>query len=146
MTYQSIIYSTEDGIARITLNRPEKHNALNHQLIDDLNAAFEALEDDEEVSVVVLSGAGRSFCSGYDLKGSYYLTPPDPSGEWTPNSALAALKKLEGFYRRIWNCPKVTIAQEIGGLGAQFRYHAQMNGLGRVLPRPEGTGGPRIDR
>lgn len=258
MTYESIIYTVEDGVARITLNRPEKHNALDFQLIDELTAAFEGLESDDDVSVVVLAGAGKSFCSGYDLKGTYYLTPPDPSGHWSPTSALAALRKLEGFYRLIWNCPKVTIARvqgsaiaagcylqllcdisiaaasarlghpvrsggmgvtsmplwqtllspkkaryllmskrvisgrdaerfdlvslavpdaeldatvdalandcrssaesarytkdvlntalEIGGLGAQFRYHAQMNGLGRVLPRPEGAGGPRVDR
>ena len=78
MGFETVLYEAADGIARIVLNRPEKHNALNHQLMDDLDAAFAKAAADDEVVVIVLSGAGPSFCSGYDLKsGSYYITPPE---------------------------------------------------------------------
>ena len=55
------------GVARLTLNRPEKHNALSAQMIVDLTAAAEHLGADETVRVVVLTGAGKSFCAGGDL-------------------------------------------------------------------------------
>ena len=78
MQLDSVDYTTAGGVARITMNRPEKHNALNHQLLDDLDVAFAAAETDDDVRVVVLAGAGKSFCAGYDLSGSYYTAPPDP--------------------------------------------------------------------
>ena len=62
-----LIDEPQEGIRRLTMNRPEKHNALN----DDLRLAiFEKLRDadsDKDVSVIVIRGAGESFCSGYDL-------------------------------------------------------------------------------
>lgn len=122
MAYETITYAAAEGIARIALNRPDKHNALNHQMTDELNAAFDALDKDDEVSVVVLSGAGKSFCAGYDLKGSYYITPPNPDGAWTMPTALKALKTIEAFYLRIWNCSKVTIAQVHGNALAAGCY------------------------
>jgi enoyl-CoA hydratase len=112
MDLATVRYQAEGGIARIVMNRPEKRNALNHQLLDDLDAAFRAAEDDAAVQVVVLSGAGPAFCAGYDLTGSYYTTPPD--GRWTAGNALMTLRGIEARYQRIWNCPKVTIAQVHG--------------------------------
>jgi enoyl-CoA hydratase len=113
MDLETVRYNVDDGIARIVMNRPEKRNALNHQLLDDLDAAFAAAEADDAVRVVVLSGAGPSFCAGYDLKGSYYTTPP-AGDRWTAASALTALRGIEARYQRIWNCPKPTIAQVHG--------------------------------
>ena len=66
-TNATILYVVERGIARITLNRPEKRNALNDELIDGLKDALRRAEHDDEVRVVVLSGAGSDFCSGADL-------------------------------------------------------------------------------
>jgi methylglutaconyl-CoA hydratase len=62
-----VLYSLDDSIARITLNRPEKRNALNDQLIAGINAALVRADEDERARVVVLSGAGKDFCSGADL-------------------------------------------------------------------------------
>jgi enoyl-CoA hydratase/carnithine racemase len=62
-----ILASVDDGVATVTLNRPEKRNALNAALLDALAARFTALEADRSVRVVVLRGAGRAFCSGRDL-------------------------------------------------------------------------------
>lgn len=115
MAYETVQYKVADGIARIALNRPDKHNALNHQLFDDLDAAFQAAARDDGVSVVVLSGNGPSFCSGYDTRGgSLYVDPPNGDETWRPETALAALAEVEARYQRIWNCPKVTIARVHG--------------------------------
>ncbi len=114
MDLQTVEYVVADGVARITMNRPDKHNALNHQLLDDLDQAFDAAERDDGVRVVVLAGAGRSFCAGYDLSGSYYTTPPDPPGRWTLANSLMTLRAVEARYQRIWNCPKPTVARVHG--------------------------------
>jgi enoyl-CoA hydratase len=114
MALDTVLYEASDGIARITMNRPERRNALNHQLLDDLDAAFTMAEQDDDVRVVILAGAGKSFCAGYDLSGSYYITPPEKEGRWTLGNALMALRGIEGRYQRIWNCPKPTIARVQG--------------------------------
>jgi methylglutaconyl-CoA hydratase len=62
-----ILYSVAEGIARITLNRPEKRNALNPELIATLKEALKASAKDETVRVVLMAGAGKDFCSGLDL-------------------------------------------------------------------------------
>src|SRR5690606_25777132 len=89
---ETVLYDVRDGVARITMNRPDKRNALNHQLIDDLAAAFAEAERDRGVRVVVLAANGASFCAGYDLKGSYYTKPPEEDGRWTAAGALGALR------------------------------------------------------
>lgn len=123
MSFETILYEAADGVARITMNRPEKHNALNHQMMDDLDAAFAKAGADDAVAAIVLAGAGPSFCAGYDLKsGSYYITPPNPDGRWTTDTALAALADIEQRYLRIFNCPKVTIAQVHGNCLAAGCY------------------------
>src|SRR5437764_6300378 len=68
MTAESVvIYEVEDAIARVTMNRPEKRNALNDELIAGLKAALRSAHDDDEIRAVVLSGAGSDFCAGADL-------------------------------------------------------------------------------
>lgn len=62
-----VLLTIADGIARITLNRPEKRNALNSELIEALKAALRSAGEDDEVRAIVLSGAGSDFCSGADL-------------------------------------------------------------------------------
>lgn len=68
MPYASILYRTDGRIARITLNRPERLNAINNEMPRELQAAVDEANRDDRVHVIVLSGAGKSFCSGYDLK------------------------------------------------------------------------------
>src|SRR5258708_7684077 len=62
-----IEYSHNERIATVTMNRAEVHNALNTQLLNDLKAAFTELSEDEKLSAVVLTGAGKSFSAGADL-------------------------------------------------------------------------------
>ena len=68
--FKNIIYEVERGRARITLNRPEKLNALTLQLMEELNEALWEADNNKEVHCVVLRGAGRAFSAGYDLTGS----------------------------------------------------------------------------
>ena len=60
---------SEDGVSRLVLNRPQARNALSMEMIDSLLEAVEGLRTDESNRVVVLEGAGKSFCAGMDLKG-----------------------------------------------------------------------------
>ena len=65
--YQKILYSVDRGAARITLNRPDKRNALDAEIIGEIKDAVDRAATDEDVRVVVISGAGKDFCSGADL-------------------------------------------------------------------------------
>jgi enoyl-CoA hydratase/carnithine racemase len=70
MSEAELLIEVSDGVARLTLNRPERRNALSWSLIESLRAAVRSARDDPEVRVVVLSGAGdRAFCAGADLTG-----------------------------------------------------------------------------
>src|SRR5438270_6193086 len=65
---ESVLYEVDDAIARITLNRPEKRNALNTEVIAALNVALRRADDDQGVRVAILTGSGSDFCSGADLQ------------------------------------------------------------------------------
>ncbi len=64
---QTLLYTVEDGIATVTLNRPEKLNAFTPQMRDELVAVFDETDADDAVRVVIITGAGRAFCAGADL-------------------------------------------------------------------------------
>jgi enoyl-CoA hydratase/carnithine racemase len=66
-TFETILYDVEDGIATITMNRPDKLNAYNSQMMLDMIAAFDAADADDAVGAVIVTGAGRAFCAGADL-------------------------------------------------------------------------------
>jgi methylglutaconyl-CoA hydratase len=65
--YRKVLYELRDGVARITLNRPDKRNALDGEIVAELKAAFSASASDDACRVVLLTGAGTDFCSGADL-------------------------------------------------------------------------------
>lgn len=67
MDYKNIIYKVEGHIATITLNRPDRLNAYNSELLAELTAAIDAVRKDDEVRVLILTGAGRGFCAGGDI-------------------------------------------------------------------------------
>ena len=82
--FQTILYSTQDRVATITLNRPEQLNTIIPPMPDEVEAAVSAATRDPEVSVIVLRGAGRSFCGGYNFGSGFHhwddLITTD--GEW----------------------------------------------------------------
>ena len=68
MTHQDILYAVEDGVATITLNRPDRLNAWTPRMHHEVKAAMRAAADDDAVRVIVLTGAGRGFCAGADME------------------------------------------------------------------------------
>jgi enoyl-CoA hydratase len=75
MTFESIRYEVADGVARLTLDRPEKLNAISGAMLREIHDALWEADDDTSVHCVVLAGAGRAFCAGYDL--TPVQQPPD---------------------------------------------------------------------
>jgi enoyl-CoA hydratase/carnithine racemase len=66
-TFETLLYAVEDGVATITLNRPDRMNAFTVRMRDDLIAAFDATDADDAVRAVIVTGAGKAFCAGADL-------------------------------------------------------------------------------
>jgi enoyl-CoA hydratase len=66
--FGSLTYETRDGKAYLTLNRPDRLNAIDDAMPGEIRAAVEQANSDDAVRVIVLQGAGRAFCAGYDLK------------------------------------------------------------------------------
>ncbi len=69
MPYEMIKYDLQDAVATVTLNRPEKYNTLRIEMITEMESAFREANQDENVKVIVLAGAGDSFCGGFDFSG-----------------------------------------------------------------------------
>src|SRR6185436_16846198 len=67
MSYEAITYETRGHVGIVTLNRPERLNAISQALRSEVTAAFKAARDDDNIRVLILTGAGRGFCSGADL-------------------------------------------------------------------------------
>ena len=101
-------YQTENRIGYITLNRPEKRNALSPELIAELHQAFERAEQDHEVKVVVLKAAGEAFCAGADLA---YLQQLQ---KFSVEENLQDSNKLKALFLKIYSLRKVVIAQVQG--------------------------------
>ena len=77
MDYRNILYSTEGGIARLTLSRPDKLNSFTGEMHAELRDALDSIQADGSVRVLVLSGAGRAFCAGQDLADPEMSALPD---------------------------------------------------------------------
>jgi len=115
MAFEQIRYDTADGIVTITLNRPEKLNAVTNVLIRELIAAFDAADVDDAARVVIVTGAGRAFCAGADLSAGTTAFDgaqrgrPAADGEHRDGGGLVAL--------RIYDMKKPVIAY-VAGLSA----------------------------
>ncbi|HEX8248185.1 MAG TPA: enoyl-CoA hydratase/isomerase family protein [Pyrinomonadaceae bacterium] len=89
-----IIYETENKIALITLNRPEKRNALNDGLVNSLKAALREADRDENLRAIVIRGAGNDFCSGADLSALQKISESDVLENWDDAHNLMELFAL----------------------------------------------------
>jgi 2-(1,2-epoxy-1,2-dihydrophenyl)acetyl-CoA isomerase len=107
-TSDTVIVDVSDHIGTLTLNRPEKLNALSGEMMEVLTAIVERMAESKEVRCVVITGAGRGFCSGGDIASM-------ASGEALPNeNPVARLRRLEETARLLHEMPKPTIAQVNG--------------------------------
>ena len=103
MTYSTLLFDVADSVATVTLNRPEKRNAINRTMFDELRQAFERIASDKDVRAFVLTGAGDHFCSGADLS----TLEENPR---TPAEMLARMNDVHDVMRTIVYCPKPGIA------------------------------------
>jgi len=99
-----VLSERRDGLAVLTLNRPDKLNAINGAMIDALDRALDAAEADESVRAIVVVGAGRAFSAGFDLDMGVGEGRPDPA------DVRRALENDFRIIMRFWDSPKVTIA------------------------------------
>lgn len=97
-----------DRVGFITLNRPEKRNALNPEMVRELGKAFSELETKEEAKVIVLRAAGKAFCAGADLDYIQQLQ------NFSFEENLQDSQNLRALFQQIYECPKVVIAQVEG--------------------------------
>lgn len=103
MAYKTILYSEAQGIAAITLNRPDKRNAISYELIDDLTAVLKQAAG-SAAQIVILTGAGKAFCSGMDLDNLKQLTGRTHEQNLKDSETIASL------FRSLYDFPKPTIA------------------------------------
>jgi enoyl-CoA hydratase len=109
MTSALVCSELRDGIALLMLNRPDKLNAINKEMIAQLGSALDAAEADPSVRAIVLAGAGRAFSAGFDLD----MEIAD-GGKPDPEEVSQALRNDFEIIMRFWDCPKVTLAAAHG--------------------------------
>jgi 2-(1,2-epoxy-1,2-dihydrophenyl)acetyl-CoA isomerase len=97
VAYETILYDLERGVGTITLNRPAVLNAINPQMIDELHEVLGRVKEEAEVRAVVITGAGRGFCSGADLKSRQRVKPSEAG----PDAAKANTERLKRTYNPI---------------------------------------------
>ncbi len=111
----SVRAEVEEGVATLTLDRPERRNAITPQLVEELLAALASAQDDDAVRVVRLRGAGRHFCAGYDIAwGAKAMRAREEGGPWDPAADLATMRRFVDAYMTLWRSPKPVVAQVHG--------------------------------
>jgi len=111
----SLLYETRDRIATLTLNRPERLNAIGAHTGRELREAVARANADDGVHVIVLKGAGKAFCAGYDLKDfAEGDSPWNQAMPWDPMIDYRMMKQNTDDFMSLWRSYKPTIAQVHG--------------------------------
>ncbi|WP_409496702.1 crotonase/enoyl-CoA hydratase family protein [Amycolatopsis sp. cmx-11-12] len=117
MAFETLTYRVADRKAYLTLNRPERLNAINDVMPGEIRQAVERANEDDEVRVIVVRGEGRSFCAGYDLK---QFAEQDSEGRWNqgpvwdPVKDYRVMKRNTDDFFSLWRSLKPTICQVQG--------------------------------
>ena len=120
MSFRHLTYETEGRIATITLNRPERLNAIARGMPQEIREAVEKANDDNAVHCIILTGAGRSFCAGYDLvdfaenKSRTSGGQDAAHGPWDPMVDFAMMYRNTQDFMSLWRSNKPTIAKVRG--------------------------------
>jgi enoyl-CoA hydratase len=104
MTYQTLLYEQRGPVALLTLNRPAVLNAIDATMIGELDRALDAIEADDAVRALVVTGAGRAFCAGFDLKDNS-AERAEGVAQWRP-----ILERDLAIIMRFWHSPLPTVA------------------------------------
>jgi 2-(1,2-epoxy-1,2-dihydrophenyl)acetyl-CoA isomerase len=110
LDYKTILLETENHVATVTLNRPDVLNALGGGLIEEMSDTVRLLREDDDIRVVVITGAGRGFCAGADLRG---VAQSQAASDGTSNAALRNITKrplLNQLIHDLYSLEKPTIA------------------------------------
>jgi enoyl-CoA hydratase len=111
----TVLYEAADRVATLTLNRPERRNAITPELIAELRAGLERAWEDDGVRVIRLRGAGPSFCAGYDIGwGSESMLAAEGAGPWDPIADYRTMSRFVDAYMALWRSPKPVVAQVHG--------------------------------
>ena len=108
MEYKTIEIHTEKNIAKVVLNRPNVHNAMNEQLMKELTSCFKELGKDKKIRIVVLTGNGKSFCAGADLNWMKSMA------KYTMEENIQDSRLLLELFETIYSCPKPVIGRVNG--------------------------------
>src|SRR5271166_6590875 len=135
MSYETILYSSHAPIATITLNRPEQLNTIVAPMPDEVEDAVHTAVRDRSVKVIILRGAGRAFCAGYDFGGGFRYGAEflDTGGRWDPGKDMIYTTAYDTSphqkFMSIWRSPKPVIAQVHGwcvGGGSDYALCADL--------------------
>ncbi len=135
MPYETLLYTVDGAIATITLNRPASLNTIVPPMPDEVQAAVHAAVADAAVKVIVVRGAGRSFCAGYDFSGGFHHWDDaiTTDGAWDPGKdfvmATAPSESPTQKFMSVWRSPKPVISQVHGwcvGGGSDFALCADL--------------------
>ncbi len=120
----TVLYESSSRVATLTLNRPERLNAITPALIGDLRAALERAWADDGVHAIRLRGAGRGFCAGYDIGwGAEMMEEAEGGRPWDPIADYQMMSRFVDAYMALWRSPKPVVAQVHGfcvGGGTDF--------------------------
>jgi enoyl-CoA hydratase len=134
-SYETILYAAGGPVATITLNRPERLNTIVPPMPDEVEHAVGRATADAAVKVIVLRGAGRAFCAGYDFEGGFHHWDEaiTTQGAWDPGKdfVMATAPQFSPTQKlfSIWRCPKPVVAQVHGwcvGGGSDFALGADL--------------------
>ncbi len=134
-TFETLLYTTAPPVATITLNRPDELNSIVPPMPDEVEAAVAIADRDPAVKVIVLRGAGRAFCAGYNFGGGFHHWDDlmNTDGKWDPGKDFAAMTARTTSphqkFLAIWRASKPVIAQVHGycvGGGSDYALAADI--------------------
>ena len=126
-----LIYEQDSRVATITLNRPEKHNALSGKLRDELTDCLDKIEGNEDIDVTILTGSGPSFCAGFDIS------------EFQTENVEAVFKHAVKYHHKVYNFSKPLIAAVNGKALAGGMDLSAMCDL-RIISTESSFGQPQV--